>query len=209
MPDALLFVLSEPGHVDEAAFHDWYDHDHGPARLRIPGIRSGTRYRALDGSRPGWLATYDCSMEALESDEYRALRAERSPVEQTIVDALETLDRRVYELLDDRGGTPVEHAPVVVCTSLSTTDPAGLTRWYTDEHVPMLHAVEGWWRTRRYRIVDGDAPTFLALHEVASADVFDDPLYRRAVGTPWRERTAASVTARERRVFGYHTAIKV
>ena len=48
MAAGLLFVYTDPGSsgpVTEAEFHDWYDHEHGPARLRVPGLppRTGTR----------------------------------------------------------------------------------------------------------------------------------------------------------------------
>ena len=34
--DALLFVYSDPGAVPVAEFNDWYDNEHGPARLTVP-----------------------------------------------------------------------------------------------------------------------------------------------------------------------------
>ena len=32
MAAGLFYVYTEPGSVDEAEFHDWYDYEHGPAR---------------------------------------------------------------------------------------------------------------------------------------------------------------------------------
>ena len=34
MSAGLFYVYTEPGTVDEAEFHDWYDNEPGPARLR-------------------------------------------------------------------------------------------------------------------------------------------------------------------------------
>ncbi len=48
MAAGLFYVYTEPGSVDEAEFHDWYDHEHGPARLTVPGFGRAYRYRALD-----------------------------------------------------------------------------------------------------------------------------------------------------------------
>ena len=59
MSAGLFYVYTEPGTLDEAEFHDWYDHEHGPARLTVPGFRTAMRYRALDGERPSWLALYE------------------------------------------------------------------------------------------------------------------------------------------------------
>jgi hypothetical protein len=39
MVAGLFYVYTDPGTVDEAEFHDWYDHEHGPARLTF-GLRN-------------------------------------------------------------------------------------------------------------------------------------------------------------------------
>ncbi|NKQ54870.1 hypothetical protein HFP15_18455 [Amycolatopsis sp. K13G38] len=207
MSEGLLFVFAEPGRAGDAEFHDWYDNEHAPARLSVPGIRSGYRYRALDGQRPGWLAWYELDLAALESPEYEAVRV-RSPRERSVVERLDVLDRRVYEQIDDRGEVTVA-PPVVVSVALSTRDPDGLDAWYREEHVPLLHAMPGWRRTRRYRRTGGSGPDLLAFHEIDSVDLFAQPLYREATSTARRERVMREVTARERRVFGYHNTVRV
>ncbi|TNC22114.1 hypothetical protein [Amycolatopsis alkalitolerans] len=206
MTEGLLFVLAEPGVVPEDEFHDWYDREHAPARLSVPGIRSGYRYRAADGARPGWLAWYELDLEALHSEAYQAIRR-RSPREQSVVDRLETLDRRVYELIDDEG-TRAAGAPVVVSVALSTTDGAGLDAWYREEHIPRLLTVPGWRRVRRYRRVEGPGPDLLAFHEIDGIQSFDHSGYRAATSTPRRARVMAKVTARERRVFAFHNTAR-
>jgi hypothetical protein len=73
----------------------------------------------------------------------------------------------------------------------------------------MLLAVQGWRRIRRFRLaraLDGSAPEFLSLHEVAGPEVFDEPGYRAAISTPWRDRVVASALRRERRVFGFRNS---
>src|SRR5262245_14835638 len=140
MTDGLLFVLSEPGAVPEPEFHDWYDNEHAPARLTVPGVRSGVRYRATDGQVPTWLAYYDLTLQALRRPEYAKV-AVRSPRERRVVAGLATLDRRVYELADDVG--EATEAPLVVCVGLTSERPAELDAWYREEHVPMLLAVPG------------------------------------------------------------------
>ncbi|GAA5156259.1 hypothetical protein [Amycolatopsis dongchuanensis] len=206
MTEGLLFVLAEPGRVPEAEFHDWYDTEHAPARVGVPGIRSGYRYRALDGRRPGWLAWYELDTEVLRGEAYQAIRR-RSPREQSVVERLETLDRRVYELIDDQG-TPVVESPVVVSVALSSGDERGLDAWYREEHVPLLLAIPGWRRVRRYRRVEGSGPDLLAFHEIDDVGLFDRTAYRAATSTPWRSEVMARVTARERRVFGYHNTAR-
>ncbi len=205
----LLFVYSDPGAVPVAEFNDWYDNEHGPARLTVPGISAGYRFQALDGQAPHWLAYYEMKSGVLDSPEYKALWAASSAREKSIMSSLATLDRRVYELISDSGPvteSPAE-APAVVLAVSQSVPPAmedDLAAWYTEEHIPMLLAVPGWRRARRYRLTSGTAPAYLSLHELASAAVFEEPAYRAAVTTPWMKRIVDSAIGRERRVFGLH-----
>lgn len=204
MTEGLLYVLSEPGAVADEEFHDWYDTEHAPARLRVPGIRSGYRYRAADDVCPSWLAWYEMELAALRAPEYERIRR-RSPREQKVVDRLAALDRRVYQLIGD-WGSGAGPAPVVVAVALSG-DEAELEDWYAREHVPMLLETPGWHRIRRYRRIAGGGPDLLAFHELESAALFRSPAYLRAVSTPWRARVMATVTEKERRVFRYHNTV--
>lgn len=206
MADGLLFAYSDPGPVPLAEFEDWYDNEHGPARLTVPGISAGYRFRALDDQSPRWLAYYEIKSGVLEGAEYKALAASASAREKAIMSQLATLDRRVYELISD-DGAPSDGAPsVVLAVSLSV--PAGkdndLAAYYAEEHIPMLLAVPGWRRVRRFRLTGGTAPAYLTLHELADTSVFQEDSYRAAVGTPWMKRILDSAIGRERRLFGFH-----
>ena len=211
--DGLLFVYSDPGTIPVTEFNDWYDNEHGPARLTVPGISAGYRFRALDGQAPPWLAYYEMKSGVLDSPEYKALWAAASAREKTIMSSLGTLDRRVYELISDSGpagsagSSGSSAAPeVVLAVSLSVPPAmeADLAAWYADEHIPMLLAVPGWQRIRRYRLTAGTAPAYLSLHSLASMAVFEEPGYRAAVATPWQNRIVTAAIGRERRVFGLH-----
>jgi hypothetical protein len=204
--DALLFVYSDPGAVPVAEFNDWYDNEHGPARLTVPGISAGYRFQALDDQAPHWLAYYEMeSGGVLDSPEYKALWAASSAREKSIMASLATLDRRVYELIFDSGSAVSAPAVVLaVAQSVPAEMEDDLAAWYTEEHIPMLLAVPGWRRARRYRLASGTAPAYLSLHELASMAVFEEPAYRAAVTTPWMKQIVDSATRRERRVFGLH-----
>jgi len=213
MAAGLFYVYTDPGSVDEAEFHDWYDHEHGPARLAVPGIRSLLRYGALDDLKPPWLALYDLdSPDVIDSAGYKALGARASDRDKSVGAGLAALDRRVYEQISVDGSVD-EPAPVILAVAMSV--PAGaeddLAAWYTDEHIPMLLEVPGWQRIRRFRLVrgmDGPAPEFLSVHELAGPQVLEEPGYRAAISTPWRDRIVASALGRERRVFGFRNSVR-
>jgi hypothetical protein len=204
--DGLLHVLSEPGEVPLDEFHHWYDTEHAPARLRVPGVHGGHRFRAADDRSPGWLAVYPLELAALDSPAYAAAR-QRSPYERTVVERLAVLDRRVYARIGDPGDPAPGACPLLLTVGLTSSDPEGLDAWYTGEHLPMLRQVPGWLRTVRYRLVEGAGPDRLAVHELAGPAVFETSQYARAVSTPWRDAVAWTVTARERRLFTHHRTL--
>lgn len=75
MPDAkaLLLVTMEPSAGFEDEFNDWYDTEHFPQRMGLPGFETGSRWACLSGW-PRWLAIYDvASRAALETPEYLAV----------------------------------------------------------------------------------------------------------------------------------------
>jgi hypothetical protein len=213
MAAGLFYVYTEPGSVDEAEFHDWYDHEHGPARLRVPGFRGAVRYQALDGEKPPWLALYELDRpDVIDSPGYRALGANASERDKSVAAGLATLDRRVYEQVSDDGSAAGRLAPVILSVALSVPEGSegDLAAWYTEEHIPMLLKVPGWRRIRRFRLVramDAPGPEFLSVHELVGPEVLEDPGYRAAISTPWRDRVVASALRRERRVFGLRNAI--
>lgn len=76
-----------------------------------------------------------------------------------------------------------------------------LQQWYWREHVPQLMTVPGWLRIRRFLLVAGDGPGFLAMHDLATVEVFDDPAYGPAVETPWRNNVTAERRDYRRELF--------
>jgi hypothetical protein len=209
MTDGLLYVLSEPGAVPEAEFHDWYDSEHLPPRISLDGVHSARRLQAIDAALPGWAAIYDIDLAVLDKPEYTVLRDQRSAREQSVLDRLATLDRRTYELVADSADDPgAAVATPALVIAVSLTVPADLEpelhAWYTDEHTPLLLDIPGWARIRRYRLLDGDAPRWLALHELTDAAALRSAGYRHATSTPRRAELMTEVTARERRTWTVH-----
>jgi hypothetical protein len=73
-----MLAMMEPPPQYEEEFHDWYDTEHLPQRLGLPGFLRASRWECIGGI-PRWLARYDlASIAALESPEYLAVSGSRS-----------------------------------------------------------------------------------------------------------------------------------
>lgn len=226
VPKALLFVFTEPGEkLPESEFHDWYENEHISLRMAIPDIHTGTRFKATDGKKPTWAASYDLTaLDTLELDAYKALGRERSDREKDVLARMEYLERRIYSVYEpvpvtvspDFKGYTVGDGLVLVAVSLEVAPEheTDFNKWYDEEHIPMLSKVPGWLRTRRFVLKDSGAsgklvgtdgfktpPKYLALHEYANTAVFEKPEWKAATSTEWRDRVFKNVTKFERRTF--------
>jgi len=66
----LLVLMQPPGELEEE-FNDWYDTDHIPELLGVPGFETGRRFVCLDGW-PRYLALYDLSdLAVLDTPAYQ------------------------------------------------------------------------------------------------------------------------------------------
>lgn len=75
---SILMVSMEPPASLEEEFNDWYDTEHFPQRLALPGFASASRWVCLNGW-PRWMALYDlASAAALQTDAYRAVSGQNS-----------------------------------------------------------------------------------------------------------------------------------
>jgi hypothetical protein len=216
MAPGLLFVYTDvgAGPVTEEEYHDWYDHEHGPARLTVPGLLGASRYQALDDLTPRWLALYQLSGPGVpDSPEYKAVLEGGSDRDKFIMSHLATLDRRIYEQISEDGPGGDGPAPVILAVAnwVAPETVDDMTAWYEQEHIPMLLAVPGWRRIRRYRLAgaapsDGAGVGFLSLSELAGPSALEEPSYRAAVSTPWRDRIVSGALRRERRVLGFRNS---
>ena len=66
-----LLVMMQPPPAFEEEFNAWYDSEHIPERLAVPGFLTGLRYMCLD-EHPRYLAMYDLeSYDVLQSPAYK------------------------------------------------------------------------------------------------------------------------------------------
>lgn len=219
----LLYVTMQPkASLSASAFHDWYNNEHGPLRLRLPFVPNGFRYRAADAATPEWLAFYDISdMSELTKETYLALRGDgiRTQREKDVMAQID-VGRKLYDFLSERkidGYTPVDALPdpeaagIVALSVTMTVKPEqeeDFNRWYEEEHISMLAKVPGWRRSARYvtAAIDSKAPReFLALHEFAAVNGLGGAEHKAACETAWRERIMANaVTGKTRRVYQWY-----
>lgn len=207
----MLYVTMEPRVSDEGflnQFTEWYQNEHGPTRLRLPQIFSnGFRYRTTDGEKPTFLAVYDVTdMTWLEKPIYTDLRANRSPREAATIGQVD-VDRKFFDLLASQESpefVPIDsltdaEADGQVLISVEVSLKAGVdvegaqrevTKWYVDEHIPMLSKIPGWLRSRVFRtpsvIEGGSDVSIVTLHEYKKQNGLGGVEHKASMDTPWR-----------------------
>lgn len=191
---AILFSQMEPPEGWTERFHHWYETDHIPARLALPGFERAERFEALDGT-PAYLAVYELTgLGALATAGYETLKRDPSDETKTMLANVRGFTRYTCVETSDTGPSPRGRGDVlsVVAFAVPPADEAQFEDWYLDEHVGLLMRAPDWLRVRRYRVVSGEpAPwTHLALHELASADVMDSPERTAARNGPKRAALA-------------------
>jgi len=210
-----LAVAIQPGSkTDDAAFHEWYNTEHGPLRLRLPFITTGDRYKAGDGERPEWSAVYDVTdLSWLDKRIYTRLREERSQREKAVMGTFESLDRKIYRTVSSRGEFKGP-APTQLAVSLrvNEADLDDFNKWYEEEHVDMLSKIPGWLRSRRFQMVVGGLKGVppqgqvecLAVHDFKSENGIGGPEHQAARDTPWRSRVFEKIVSTERRQWAHY-----
>jgi len=220
----ILYVTMEPkASLSDSQFHDWYNNEHGPTRLRLPFCTNGFRYRASDLSgkgspeKPEWLAVYDITdMETMLQEPY--LRLRDPPIKsQREVDTMAqiNMDRKLYDFLEERSSPDFKkleevgnegQGNVVVAVFLDIFPGedmlAKLDAWYREEHIDMLSKVPGWLRTRRYvtSYTNKGAPIeYLALHEYAPENGLGGEEFQAATSTKWANEIMSKVVKEKRR----------
>ena len=64
----LLVLMQPPANVEEE-FNAWYDSEHVPERLSVPGVLTAIRFSTVSAATPRYLAMYDLeSEEVLDSE---------------------------------------------------------------------------------------------------------------------------------------------
>jgi hypothetical protein len=185
----LLAVWTDiPAHLEED-FNRWYDEEHLAERAGIPGFLNARRYVALQGT-PKYFALYDTvDAQVLRSDTYLQVVNHATPWTQRVRPHFQNFVRNEYELILTLGTSPEKAAPFVLLVRLGIPPEheAEFNDWYNTDHLPALTSVPGVFGARRYRTTAG-SPTYLAVYELAHADVRQSDAWRKAADSPWTLR---------------------
>lgn len=202
---------------------DWYDNEHGPRRLTVPGVLGGSRWKRTDTQNPSWLAMFDITVpDVARGPGYLSIHAHLTPKDIEIMPRLQTYTHQVYQLVGScvKPDTPPHLLPAsyifVVHTEVTDEMEQEFNRWYDEEHMPMVCAMEGWIRGRRYKLVEsthhasgGQPPPdlshrYLAIHELEREGFAGLVGFKESSDTPWRQEMMSGVINRQLRLFEQH-----
>ena len=108
----LLLTLTEPPPAMEEEFNAWYDDEHLPERLAIPGFRSARRWVAdVEPGEGKYLATYELdSLGVLESPAYLARFRNQTPWSRRCLGQAVVFKRWACEQLGNADPHPASRA---------------------------------------------------------------------------------------------------
>ena len=177
----LMVYCDVPPDVEEE-FNEWYNQEHIPERLSIPGVLNAARYEALQGG-PKYLACYELDThQAWHSPEWQhwlnnptewSNRMSPSAVATTYI---RNLYRLIYPDNVDQQTSQADMAPVMLVGRMSV--PAELdslfNQSYNQERLPECYSTPGYVRGRRFEADMGE-PKYLTIHEMESESVPKSP----------------------------------
>lgn len=192
MAKGLLFASFDfsTAHADE--FHDWYDLEHVPERLRVPGFINAERWIGDETPKIA-IATYDMeSHGVLYTPPYLAVGgANGSPWTKRVTAMAKRVLRFEGEQLVPGDTTAPAGAGGVLVASMNV-DPAAeaeFNEWYNKEHLPQLASVPGVLCARRFRAGgEGVERKYLALYHLKDTAVSRSDAWQKAANTPWTEK---------------------
>ena len=177
----LLVVWTDIAPEYEVEFNEWYDKEHIPQLLGVPGFQTGRRYQAVHG-KPKYMALYQLANEyVLKSDAFRAVRENPTTSTKRITAQFRDTQRGVFRQLFSHGNSPEKDAEFVLTVRLNTPTEheKEFNDWYNEDHIPALVCVPGVYCARRYTAVEGD-PKYLAVYEMRDGGATKSPEWEKA-----------------------------
>ena len=198
---AILFseMTPPPGEVD--TFHRWYDEEHIPLRMAVPGFLSARRYQDTTVGAAGFLAVYEMATpDVLRSDAYGVVKNQPSDLTRRMLGAVTGFTRYIGTEISccakpDVAPADALDAPLLyaVWFNVPADRCAAFDEWYEEDHAPALMQSPDWLMIRRFAVSDGTPHPYtrLALHYLADVAAMTSPARELARATPWRGRIDA------------------
>jgi hypothetical protein len=189
MPKGLLFASFDYTPAREDEFHDWYDLEHVPERMRVPGFLNAQRWLGEDNPKFA-VATYDLEThDVLNSPAYLAVGGDNGSVWTRRVTAIAKRLLRfegTQIVPGDVTGPAEANGLLVASMNVDPAAEAEFNEWYNKEHLPQLAAVPGVLTARRFQAAGSDVQNkYLALYHLTSAEVSRSDAWSKAANTPW------------------------
>ena len=217
----LLFVYGEIGpEVTEKEFNDWYDDEHVPPRVAVPGFTSVVRYKAIDGKKPAWLAIYNTtSVDVITNPDGPYKKITPSDRDKSVISRLTVFNRRIYERTATVPHTASGHTPgkylLVAGLEPKEGQAEDLQAWHKDEHWGLISKVPGFVQANQFSLVPGSAgelagrPLETPLHNFTHLNLVEwdndkfqgTPEFKAATETEWGKKSLGGLEKAEMRVF--------
>lgn len=192
---AILFSEMTPVASWTDRFNNWYDTEHIPLRMAVPGFCSAQRYKATDSD--AYLAVYEMQTpEALATPAYQEVKGHPSDETKWMLGNVSNFTRYTCRQLSqvDKGDPAALDADVLyaVWFTVPAERLGAFDDWYNQDHVPLIMKCDDWRMVRRFEVISGEPKPYnrLALHYLRNASALDSPERAQARATPWRARLA-------------------
>jgi hypothetical protein len=175
----LVYVDIDVQHDKE--FNEWYNTEHLPELLAVPGILAGARYQAVKGG-PKYLAFYELENIAVMqppafTNRPRTPWGERVSPSVIGTNLTRIVGEQIYpEDIDmpDRGMAPVLQ---IGRMSVPAAVDAEWNAWYNNAYIPGYRKVPGVMYARRYRVHEGTSG-YTTVYEFTSTAVPDSAAWK-------------------------------
>jgi hypothetical protein len=190
MAKGILIAAMDFSDVAADEFNDWYDTEHIPERLGVPGFLNAERWIGIANSKQS-LALYDLdNAGVLHSAPYLAVgSANGTPWTNRVTGRTRMIIRLEGEQVRPGDALAPEGASAVLLIAMNAAPEAEneFNEWYNTEHLPALAGVPGVLSARRYRGT-GATQRYAAIYHFTNPDVPSSAAWKTAGGTPWTER---------------------
>ncbi|HUC11644.1 MAG TPA: hypothetical protein VL985_14635 [Stellaceae bacterium] len=190
MAKGILIAAMDFSTAPEDEFHDWYDLEHIPERLAVPGFLNADRWIGIDNPKIS-VATYDLdNVDVLKSPAYLAVGGDNgSPWTKRTAKFRKSILRYEGEqvLPGDRNAPSNAAALMLIGMNIAAEHENEFNEWYNSEHLPALGSVPGVICARRYRGTGG-TQRYVALYHLEARQVLQSAEWRKAADTPWTQK---------------------